>query len=162
MTRNYIGPTKWEDRVVEESTGTVVVEGVPLDEVNMNNIEDGIQLSHLDVGLAVLFALEQSNSNKLELEKIKKQRLLQGTATITSPASNGYFRAADPFVQVGLSGFPQINAPSYDVSLSLTIGDSGLVGTLEAYDKTQNGFKVKMSGSAPTATFVWTLTNPNV
>lgn len=160
-TRTY-EPTDWEDRVLDEATGQVIVEGTPVDEENMNNIETGILVAHYDIGLLALFLAQQSRINYLEIQKYKNQRLLQGQATITASASNGYFRDSEPFVQVSLTGFPQINAPNYDVLVTPISGDMGLIGRLEVYDKTQNGFKVKMTGSASTVTFLWTLLNPCV
>lgn len=160
-TRTYEA-TVWEDRVLDEATGQVIVEGTPVDEENMNNIEAGILVAHYDVGLLAAFLAQQTTLNKLEIEKYKKQRLLQGQATIAGSSSNGYFRDSEPFVQVSLTGFAQINAPNYDVIVTPISGDSGLVGRLEVYDKTQNGFKVKMTGSASSATFLWTLINPTV
>lgn len=160
-TRTY-EPTVWEDRVLDEATGQVIVEGTPVDEENMNNIEAGILVAHYDIGLLAAFLAQQITLNKLEIEKYKKQRLLQGQATIAGSSSNGYFRDSEPFVQVNLTGFAQINAPNYDVIVTPISGDSGLVGRLEVYDKTQNGFKVKMTGSASSVTFLWTLINPAV
>lgn len=162
MDRKYIGPTEWEDDIINEATGKVTYEGTPLDETNMNNIENGILISHLDVGLATQMALQLARWNSLEIERYNKQKFLQGSSAITSAVSNGYFRSADPFVQVSLKGFAQLNAPNYDVQLSIVSGDPGLVGNLEVYDKTQNGFKVKMSGSAKSVSFLWTLLNPNI
>lgn len=160
-TRTYEA-TVWEDRVLDEATGQVIVEGTPVDEENMNNIEAGILVAHYDVGLLAAFLAQQTTLNKLEIEKYKKQRLLQGQATIAGSSSNGYFRDSEPFVQVSLTGFAQINAPNYDVLVTPIGGDVGLVGRLEVYDKTQNGFKVKMTGSASSVTFLWTLINPTV
>ncbi|NNV06202.1 signal transduction protein [Geobacillus sp. MMMUD3] len=160
-TRTYEA-TVWEDRVLDEATGQVIVEGTPVDEENMNNIEAGILVAHYDIGLLAAFLSQQAMLNAKELEKYKKQRLVQGQATITGSSSNGYFRDSEPFVQVNLTGFAQINAPNYDVIVTPISGDSGFVGRLEVYDKTQNGFKVKMTGSASSVTFLWTLINPAV
>ncbi|WP_100523405.1 signal transduction protein [Mycobacteroides abscessus] len=156
-------PTEWEDRV-KDANGNVLVEGVPVNEVNLNNVEAGILLSHFDIGILSLFLMQQTNLNRLEIEKYKKQRLQQGQATITNNISDtGYFRTSDPFATISLSGFSQINAPDYDVIISPTSADDmGKVGDLIVYDKTQNGFKVKMTGSAKTVSFLWTLINPNV
>lgn len=154
-------PTEWEDRVKDQN-GNVLVEGTPVNEVNLNNIEAGILLAHYDIGLLAEFLAQQTRLNNLEIQKYKNQRLLQGQATITGSSSNGYFRDSEPFVQVSLNGFAQINAPNYDVIVTPISGDSGLVGRLEVYDKTQNGFKVKMTGSASSVTFLWTLINPAV
>ncbi|WP_044736663.1 hypothetical protein [Geobacillus kaustophilus] len=160
-TRTY-EPTVWEDRVLDEATGQVIIEGTPVDEENMNNIEAGILVAHYDIGLLAEFLAQQTRLNNLEIQKYKNQRLLQGQATITGTSSNGYFRDSEPFVQVSLTGFAQINAPNYDVLVTPIGGDAGLVGRLEVYDKTQNGFKVKMTGSASSVTFLWTLINPAV
>lgn len=156
--------THWEDRVIDENTGQVLVEGTPVDETNMNNIEDGIELSHSEVGLLATLALQMINLNQQEIEKYKKQRLLQGRETISSNISDdGYFRSSEPFKTVSLNGFAQINAPDYDVLITPTSADDmGAVGELIVYDKTQNGFKVRMTGSAKSVSFLWTLINPNV
>ena len=104
--------------------------------------------------------LDTTVSNKMT--PFVKSRFQQGVATITSVNSNGYFRSDDPFVTVSIDEFPQNNAPNYDVVLTPISGDTGLIGNLEAYDKTQNGFKVRMTGSAKSVTFLWTILNPNV
>lgn len=154
-------PTEWEDRVKDQN-GNVLVEGTPVNEVNLNNIEAGVLTSHYDIGSALLTALQLSTLNEKEIEKYKKQRFVQGQATITAPESNGYFRDSDPFVTVVFDGFAQINAPNYDVLVTPISGDVGLIGNLVVYDKTRNGFKVKMTGSAKSVTFLWTILNPNV
>lgn len=156
-------PVEWEDRVLDQQTGDVLVPGTSFNEINMNRIESGILTSHLDVGLDALAALQLAGALRQEMEKLKNQRVLQGEATITAAASNGYFRDSEPFTQVSPEGFAQINAPNYDVLLTpITSDDLGRVGQLIAYDKTQNGFKVRMTGSASTVTFLWTILNPRV
>lgn len=156
-------PIEWEDRVIDSTTGNVLVEGTPVNEVNLNRFESGMMLSHYDIGLALLTVLQQENVNRMEIEKLYKQRLIQGEATITTAASNGHYRASEPFVSVTLTGFAQINYPNYDVVLTVTsASDMDRVGRLEVYDKTQNGFKVKMTGSATSVSFIWTLINPRV
>lgn len=107
----------------------------------------------------VLF--QNDRSIFLEIDKYKKLRFQQGLATITGVDSNGYFRDNEPFVQVTLTGYAQINAPIYAVVIDV-ISSNGDYGQLIVYDKTQNGFKVKMTGSASSVTFMWTLLNPLV
>ena len=127
---------------------------------NANAITDvqnkiGILLTADDV----LF--QNDRSIFLEIDKYKKLRFQQGVATITGVASNGYFRDNEPFVQVTLTGYAQVNAPNYAVVIDV-ISSNGDYGQLIVYDKTQNGFKVKMTGSASSVTFMWTLLNPLV
>lgn len=155
-------PTAWEDRVLDDNNGTVLVEGTPLDEENMNNIEEGILLGHNGGGLLSIMAMNVIAQLGFELDRYKKQKLLQGKATIVNAITDdGYFRSAEPFVLVNLTGWPQSNAPDYDVVVTPS-GDASAAGTFIAYDKTQNGFKVKMTGSAKSAAFTWTLINPNI
>lgn len=152
---------QWQDRI-KDSNGNIIQEGTPFSAGNMNNIVEGIEIGHSSVGLLATFLAQQVNLNKQEITKYKNQRILQGQATITASPNNGYFRDAETFVQVSLTGFAQINAPNYDVIVTPISGDTGLIGDLQVYDKTQNGFKVKMTGSASSVTFLWTLLNPNV
>lgn len=157
-------PTEWEDRVVDEATGEVLVEGTPVNEVNLNNIEAGILRALYDLGLANAEAMQKLADLGVNLDKMLKQRLLQGQATITS-SGDTYFRDSDPYVLVSLptDSFAQLNAPEYDVQLSiLSASDIGAVGDLIVCDKTQNGFKVRMTGSAAEVTFMWTLLNPKI
>jgi len=155
-------PIEWEDRVVDSATGNVLVEGTPVNEVNLNRMESGLMVALYDIGAALLAVLQEANANRIELQKYRNQRILQGQATIAGSAAT-YFRDSEPFVSVSLTGYAQINAPDYDVLITpLSASDMGAVGDLVVYDKTQNGFKVKMTGSATSVTFMWTLINPRV
>lgn len=100
----------------------------------------------------------QIRAQKLERQRFMNQSLRQGTATITNTSHDGYFKTAESFITIAIGGIPQDNT-NYDVNINLVSGDSGLVGDLIVYDKTLNGFKVKMTGSAPAASFTWTLIN---
>jgi hypothetical protein len=44
----------------------------------------------------------------------------------------------------------------------VSASDFGAIGQLIVYDKAQNGFKVKMTGSATSVTFFWTIINPAI
>ncbi|WP_342475336.1 signal transduction protein [Weizmannia sp. FSL K6-0777] len=152
----------WQDQI-KDSSGNIIQQGTPFSAGQMNNIYDGLDISHLDIGSLALLAMQFAALSNKELEKIKHQRIIQGQATISNPygAGSGYFRASDPFVTVSIGGYPQINAPNYDVLVSAQ-NDDGSVGQLVVYDKTQNGFKVKMTGSSQSVNFLWTILNPNV
>jgi hypothetical protein len=67
-------PIEWEDRVVDSATGDVLVEGTPVNEVNLNRVESGLMVALYDVGAGLLVALQEANANRKELEKIKNQR----------------------------------------------------------------------------------------
>lgn len=154
-------PTEWEDRVLDDQNGSVLVQGTPIDEENMNNLEAGVLIGHYDIGLLVMFAMQVATSNEFELQKLKKQKFLQGKATITNATTdNGYYRSADPFVMVALTGFPQVNAPDYEVLV--TPNDPADAGTLSVIEKTQNGFKVMSTSTSKTISFTWTLLNPQI
>ncbi|MGG3958428.1 hypothetical protein ABEV20_04070 [Bhargavaea massiliensis] len=132
------------------------------DRLDSHSNEIGIvstEIGILSMADDVLF--QNDRSIFLELDKYKKLRFQQGIATITGVSSNGYFRDNEPFVQVALTGYAQINAPNYAVVIDV-VSSNGDYGQLIVYDKTQNGFKVKMTGSASSVTFIWTLLNPMV
>jgi len=157
-------PVEWEDRVVDQATGDVLVEGTPVNEINLNNIEAGILRALYDLGIANAQTMKTVADIVKELDKNKKQRFLQGQATITSSGED-YFRSSDAYVLISLptNSYAQLNSPNYDVQLNiLSADDIGTVGELIVYDKTQNGFKVKMTGSAASVTFIWTLINPSI
>lgn len=152
----------WQDQI-KDSSGNIIQQGTPFSAGQMNNIFDGLDISHLHIGLALLSTMQLANLNKQEIQKYKNQRLIQGQSTLSNTDQSPYFRSSEPFVTIPLNGYQQINAPNYMVSLEvLSADDLGRVGELIAYDKTQNGFKVKMTGSAKTVSFLWTLINPNV
>lgn len=154
---------EWEDRVEDEETGEVLVEGTPVNEVNLNRIEAGILTALYDIGLNLNESQSSIGDIILELEKIRKQRFLKGTATITG--SGGDYFNDHPYVLIDLPDdtFPQLNAPDYNVMITvLEADDFGKIGELIPYDKAQNGFKVKMTGSAEEVTFMWNLYNPDI
>jgi hypothetical protein len=68
---------KWQDEIVDESTGETLVEGTLFDEVNMNRMEAGIDLQNTTNAFVALLA-QQTRSNFLELEKWKNQRNISG------------------------------------------------------------------------------------
>lgn len=104
---------------------------------------------------------KQAETNAVNAAAQLAQTIFNGQGTITNSESNGYFRGSYPFATVTFDG-TQINTPNYDVLVTPISGDVGLIGDLVVYDKTRNGFKVKMTGSAKSVTFLWTVLNPNV
>lgn len=58
--------------------------------------------------------------------------------------------------------FPAINAPDYDVNLTVeSATDFGMIGAVKAVEKQQNGFKIRHEGSADNVVLRWTLLNVN-
>lgn len=155
---------EWEDRVEDSETGEVLVEGTPVNEVNLNRIEAGILTALYDSGLNLNENQSLTGDILAELEKNRKQRFLKGTAIITGN-SDDYLVDEYPYALVSFpdDSFPQINAPDYNVMITvLEADDFGKVGELIPFDKAQNGFKIKMTGSAKEVTFMWSLYNPNI
>jgi hypothetical protein len=126
---------------------------------------DDIAAEHLlAMGAAVGEALRIANGLNLELDKWAKQRIQQGEVTITNPDPNaGYFRSADAYALVNISGYPLLDTPNYTVLLELVSSPNpDGVGRLEVYDKQANGFKIRYSGSAASATVRWTVIDPDL
>lgn len=126
---------------------------------------DDIASEHLlTMGAAVGEALRMANGLNLELEKWSKQRIQQGEVTITNPnPSAAYYRSADAYVLVSINNYPLLDTPNYTVLTELVSSPNpDAVGRLEAYDKQANGFKIKYSGSAASATVRWTVVDPDL
>lgn len=158
-------PLEWEDRVVDQGTGQVLVEGTPVNEVNLNRLEAGVMVAHLDIGTLAGMLASLIGQHRVELDKWLRQRIVTGTATISGQASGPgtYFRASDPFVDVAFPAtvIPQINAPNYAVLLEvISASDPGAVGQLIVSNKAQNGFRITMTGSAASVTVRWIVINP--
>lgn len=72
------------------------------------------------------------------------------------------FYVARPYVTVALSGYPMIDAPTYQVIVEPLNWKGGCIGNLYAYDLANNGFKVTSTGDADNIEFRWTIINPDV
>lgn len=190
MTRTYTR-TNWLDKVVSGETviqhGTPmsatnfnnVEDGMELSLMHMATAmaEGMVQISQIGRDLipvrdtAILHhqmmaeVMQQINDIAWEIDKNRNQRFLQGTGTIVGSGAlyfhvSGYPNTTVPFPD---GSYPQINSPDYDVAVSvIDSSDHGAVGNIEVYDKTENGFKVLMTGSADSVTFIWTVLNPSV
>lgn len=156
-------PIIWVDHIVDQQ-GQVVQQGTPMSAEQFNRIEEGVEFSHNQEGNVILQAMQEIGNIKKDMLTLFNQRILQGQSTISwSPA--GDLVSAYPYVLISLpvDTYSQLNAPDYDVVLSVVSADDpGKVGLLSAFDKTQNGFKVQFTGSAETVTFNWLLVNMKV
>ena len=153
-------PILWEDEILDQN-GNVIQEGTPMDEVNFNRMEAGIDLHNTQQAVN-MEAMRLARSNRIELDKWKNQRIQEGVVTITNSDTNKYFRTSDPYVLVALTGYTQIDTPNYSILTEIVSGDPGLIGNVIVYDKASNGFKIAYTGTAPTATIRWCLVNPDV
>ena len=73
---------------------------------------------------------------------------------------NAWISTRVPFAAVAFA--ESLPAAGYAVNLeTLSATDVSAVGTLTAYDKAVNGFKIKMTGSADNVRVRWTLLNPS-
>lgn len=154
---------EWVDHV-EDDQGNVLVQGTPLSALEHNRMEAGIDLSNNVIGSMLAFIMQEVNSMKLDREKDFKQRLIQDQGNITASISSDLIDDY-PYTLISLpeETYSLLNTPNYDVVISLlSADDEGKVGELIAYDKTQNGFKVKMTGSAANVNFMWTVVNPRI
>ncbi|GAB6100449.1 hypothetical protein JCM16358_23280 [Halanaerocella petrolearia] len=158
--KNY-NPIQWQDEIVDEGTGEVLVEGTLFDQENMNRMEAGIDLQNIANAYTITVA-RQARSNSLELDKWKNQRLQEGEVEITNSNDGDYFQSSDPVALVALPGYMQFDSPDYSVVTEIIEGDPALIGDVMIYDKTSNGFKIKYTGSADSAKIRYILANPDV
>lgn len=74
-------PITWQDEV-KDAQGNILQEGTNADEVNLNRMEAGIDVSTTDLALIAHEALQKAYTASKELEKWQKQRVQQGIVTI--------------------------------------------------------------------------------
>ena len=141
-------PLEWEDHVVDDQ-GNVVQQGTPVSQKKLNRMESGIQTALGPSGILIYQTLQFVQKLNQEFQKMKKQKIRQGEATLTQ----GNYKA------VALEGYVQYDAPNYQVFTEVVAGDPALVGQIKVYDKTSNGFKIEYTGSEDEATIKWTLIN---
>lgn len=141
-------PLEWVDHVVDDQ-GNVIQQGTPVSQKKLNRMESGIQTALGPAGILLYQTLQFVQKLNQEYEKMQNQKVRQGEVTVTQ----GNYTA------VVLDGFVQYDAPDYQVFTEVVDGDPTLVGEVEVYDKTSNGFKVKYTGSEEQATIKWTLIN---
>ena len=126
-------PTMWRDDVPG------IQDGTPIDETNLNNMEDGINAAELFAEyLAEVLLKTNAKVNNLDGEVI--------TVTLTN---TGDFYTNNSVKTIPLG--TRRDTLDYIVSAEIQ-GDTTNVGDVVIYDKQTNGFKVKYTGSAASAT----------
>ena len=136
MNTNATGsytPTLWRDDVPG------IQDGTPIDETNLNNMEGGINAAGLFAEyLAEVLLKTNAKVNNLDGEVI--------TVTLTN---TGDFYTNNSVKTIPLG--TRRDTLDYIVSAEIQ-GDTTNVGDVVIYDKQTNGFKVKYTGSAASAT----------
>lgn len=136
MNTNATGsytPTLWRDDVPG------IQDGTPIDETNLNNMEGGINAAGLFVEyLAEVLLKTNAKVSNLDGEVI--------TVTLTN---TGDFYTNNSVKTIPLG--TRRDTLDYIVSAEIQ-GDTTNVGDVVIYDKQTNGFKVKYTGSAASAT----------
>lgn len=136
MSTNSTGsytPTMWRDDVPG------IQDGTPIDETNLNNMEGGINAAELLAEyLAEVLLKTNAKVNNLDGEVI--------TVTLTN---TGDFYTNNSVKTIPLG--TRRDTLDYIVSAEIQ-GDTTNVGDVVIYDKQTNGFKVKYTGSAASAT----------
>lgn len=122
--------------------------------VNTGGVSYGVQIDQQvpDTGLP-LYRIEvpaNNTGNSLSAVTLTDLRVIQAT--------NSWVSSYEPFASVA---FPD-TLPAADYGVELEVEDAtntAAVGTLEAYDKMRNGFKIRQTGSADNVRIRWTLLN---
>ena len=126
-------PTVWQDDVPG------IQEGTPQDEQNFNNMESGINGSNL----LAEFLAEVVHHNTSRLDNLSGEVI---EVTLTNTAD---FYANNSVKTIALTN--KRDTLDYTVDAEIQ-GDTVNVGDIVVFDKQLNGFKVKYTGSAASAT----------
>ena len=140
-------PTEWEDRVLDQDTGDVLVDGTPVNEVNLNNIETGTHDSHTALAVFIQYFMQfdrwvRQKVADFAAEFLNEIQEVTLTNTLTFP-----FNDSTQTVSLGTAR----KTLNYDVSWEL-ISANGNVGDITVFDKQLNGFKIAFDGSATSVT----------
>jgi len=140
-------PTEWEDRVLDQDTGDVLVDGTPVNEVNLNNIETGTHDSHTALAVFIQYFMQFDRWVRQKVADFTAEFLNEiQTVTLTNSLT---FPFNDSVYTVSLAT-PR-KTLNYDVSWEVTAAD-GNVGDIVVSDKQLNGFKIAFDGSATSIT----------
>lgn len=130
---------QWKDHIVDEATQEVIQEGTPVSASNMNNMETGILGND---GLASVL-IQQSMQYKRNIADLEGElREISLTNTQEYPFNNS---------EITVALLKERDTLNYRV-LTEVVSSNGIVGDIIVYDKTKNGFKIKYTGSAASAT----------
>lgn len=130
---------QWKDHIVDEATQEVIQEGTPVSASNMNNMETGILGND---GLASVL-IQQSMQYKRNIADLEGElREISLTNTQEYPFNNS---------EITVTLLKERDTLNYRV-LTEVVSSNGIVGDIVVYDKAKNGFKIKYTGSAASAT----------
>lgn len=129
---------QWQDHIVDEVTEEVIQEGTPVSASNMNNMETGI--FGADAFAAVL--LQQTMQHKRNISD------LEGELREISLTNNQEYPFNNSEITVAL--LKERDTLNYRV-LTEVLSSDGTVGRVMVYDKAKNGFKIRYTGSATSA-----------
>ncbi|PHJ38536.1 hypothetical protein P378_08500 [Desulforamulus profundi] len=130
---------QWQDHIVDELTGEVIQEGTPVSATNLNNMETGILGADGFASVLIQQAMQSKRSiADLEGELVE----VSLSNTMSYPFNNSETTVALQKARDTLN---------YRV-LTEVLSSNGFVGDIEVYDKALNGFKIRYTGSATSAT----------
>ena len=140
-------PTEWEDRVVDQQTGEVLVEGTPVNEVNLNNNEIGTHAAHTAFSIFLQYFMQFDRWVRQKVadhaaEFLNEIQTVTLTNSLKFPFNNSVYTVSLATPRKTLN---------YDVTWEV-ISTNGNVGDISVSDKQLNGFKISYDGSATSVT----------
>lgn len=140
-------PTEWEDRVLDVDTGEVLVEGTPINEVNLNNIDKGTMDAHTATAVFLHYFMQFDRWAKKKADDYEAE-FLNEVQTVTL-SNTKTFPFNDSIQTVNLATARK--TLNYDISWEITSA-TGNIGDITISDKLLNGFKIAFDGSASSVT----------
>lgn len=130
---------QWKDHIVDEATQEVIQEGTPVSASNMNNMETGI----LGADSFASVLIQQTMQHKRNIAD------LEGELKEVSLTNSQEYPFNNSTITVAL--LKERDTLNYRV-LTEVVSSNGIVGDIIVYDKAKNGFKIRYTGSAKSAT----------
>ncbi len=139
--------TYWKDHVVD-GQGTVIQQGTNMSAENFNNMEDGIQDSHLAEQIIIQHKLQKERETDASVGAIESEIEAEyGNKTLTNTDSYPFNNSASTVALTKVR-----DTINYTVEAIITAYSGGLPGNIHVTDKAINGFKLSFDGSASSVT----------
>ena len=130
--------------------GEILQQGTPQNQVNFNNLENGVQDAHIAAAIIGWANLQQQRKNDAHIAAIEAETTgeLQ-TITLKNTAAAPFNSSADTHTTVSLRTVRKNLFYSVEAEV---MSHTGIVGEIVISDKALNGFKIAYTGSGSSVT----------
>ena len=130
----------------EPKHGETIQQGTPQNATNFNNMEVGVEDSHLAESIFLQYYIGREDKVDRRLDEHDEEFSAEnGTFTLTNTGTDFFaFNSSGKTIALQKNR----NTMNYDLDIEVTSFSGGQVGDVIVYDRQLNGFKLRYEGSA--------------